>query len=62
MTTRTVDKISEALRSALVAYNALEQNNPVRALVAQRLFGVTAAVVFLPRLDELAKNVRSGPE
>ena len=62
MTTRTVDRISEALRSALVAYNALEQNNPVRALVGQRLFGVTAAVVFLPRLDELAKNVRSGPE
>ena len=62
MPIRTADRISEALQSALVAYNSLEPDSTVRAPVAQRLFGVAASPHWLPRLDALARNIRPESE
>src|SRR5438105_12703237 len=57
MKLNTVDSITDALREALTAY--YKSNNQSKVLVAQQLFGVTAAKLLLSSLDEVASNVRS---
>ena len=52
----TVDSITDALREGLTAY--YKSNNQSKVMVAQQLFGVTAAKLLLSRLDEVASNVR----
>ena len=56
MKLNTVDSITDALREALTAY--YKSNNQSKVLVAQQLFGVTAAKLLLSSLDEVASNVR----
>lgn len=53
MKLNTVDSITDAL----TAY--YKSNNQSKVMVAQQLFGVTAAKLLLSSLDEVASNVRS---
>ena len=62
MNKKAMQAITEALRDALTAYSVLEQDGMERVAIAQRLFGVAAAQVLLPQLDEIARNVRQRPE
>ena len=58
MKTKDVEKISEPLRDALLAYASIDADNPARAAVAQQLFGPLAVKGLLPQLDEMARSVR----
>jgi hypothetical protein len=55
---KQLETISESLRDALLAYAGLEPDSPIRAAVAQRLFGALAVRDLLPQLDEIARHVR----
>ena len=57
MKLNTVDSITDALREALTAY--YKSQGQAKVLIAQQLFGVTAAKLVLPSLDEVASNVRA---
>ena len=52
-----LESVTNARRTALNAYAALEPRGTERAAVAQSLFGVPASRRWLPMLDELAQNV-----
>jgi hypothetical protein len=51
-----IDRVSAALRDALIAYAKLDQASMPRVVVS--LFGITQSKRLAPMLDELARHVQ----
>jgi hypothetical protein len=51
-----VDRVTNELRSALIAYTQLDAHGTARAVVA--LFGLGQSKRLAPLLDEIARNVQ----